>query len=278
MAVNLDLSLDGKAIVIVGGTSGLGRAGAQACLAAGARLVIVGKDSAKLADTCEELGDRVVGVSGDASDSKTVEGAVAKAVGHFGRLDGLYHVAGGSGRVYGDGPLHELNDQGWAYTINLNLGSVAYSNRAALAQFLRQGTGGAILNLSSVLAFSPSKDYFATHAYAAAKAAIIGLTRATAAYYAKQSIRCNVICPALVATPMSARVLGNAEIMSYISSKQPLHGGHAGQPNDLDAAVIYFLSDASRFVTGQVLAIDGGWTVSEGNSNWAEDLQNDDRQ
>src|SRR6185295_6470680 len=147
---------------------------------------------------------------------------------------------------------------------NLNLTSLFHSNRAALRQFLRQKTGGSILNISSVLGFSPSPHYFSTHAYAATKAAVIGLTQSAAAYYAGRNIRLNVLAPALVATPMSERAQADADLLDFIATKQPLGGGRIGQPADLDAAAVYFLSDDSKFVTGQVLAVDGGWSVSEG--------------
>ncbi len=120
------------------------------------------------------------------------------------------------------------------------------------------------MNMGSVLGFAPSPRYFATHAYATTKAAIIGLTKSAAAFYAPQSIRFNVVAPALVDTPMAQRAANGPAIMKFIEKKQPLDGGRIGHPNDLDAAVIYFLSDASKFVTGQVLAVDGGWCVSDG--------------
>src|SRR5204863_6543152 len=101
-------------------------------------------------------------------------------------------------------------------------------------------------------------------AYAAAKAAVIGFTKSAAAYYAGAGVRFNVLAPALVATPMSQRAQGNDEVLEFIASKQPLDGGRIGQPADLDAAAVYFMSDESKFVTGQVLAVDGGWCVSEG--------------
>src|SRR5262249_1284425 len=186
------------------------------------------------------------------------------ALGAFEAFHGLYHVAGGSGRRAGDGPLHELSDAGWGYTLSLNLTSVFHSNRAAVRQFLRQDTGGSILNMGSVLAFSPSPRYFATHGYAAAKAAIIGMTRSAAAYYASHGIRFNVVAPALVATPVAQRAARDRSVQEFIATKQPLDGGRIGRPEDLDGAVVYLLSDASRFVTGQVLAVDGGWGVTEG--------------
>ena len=118
--------------------------------------------------------------------------------------------------------------------------------------------------MSSVLGFSPSPRHFATHAYAAAKAAVIGFTRAVAARYAADGIRVNVLAPALVETPMSARAAGDEEILRFIRTKQPLDGGRIGRASDLDAAAIYFMGDGSRFTTGQVLGVDGGWSVSEG--------------
>jgi NAD(P)-dependent dehydrogenase (short-subunit alcohol dehydrogenase family) len=118
--------------------------------------------------------------------------------------------------------------------------------------------------MSSVLGFSPSPHYFATHGYAAAKAAIIGLTKSAAAYYAPANIRFNVLAPALVATPMSQRAQDDQQVLEFITTKQPLDGGRIGQPRDLDAAAVYFMSEGSRFVTGQVLAVDGGWSISDG--------------
>jgi NAD(P)-dependent dehydrogenase (short-subunit alcohol dehydrogenase family) len=166
----------------------------------------------------------------------------------------------------GDGPLHEITDEAVPTTLALNLHSVIYSNRAAVRQFLSQETGGSILNMGSVLGWSPSPEFFSTHIYAAAKSAIIGFTKSIAACYAPQCIRANIIAPALVETPMAKRAAGDEQILAFIRTKQPLDGGRIGKPSDLDAAVVYFLSDGSRFVTGQVLAIDGGWTVSEGQN------------
>jgi NAD(P)-dependent dehydrogenase (short-subunit alcohol dehydrogenase family) len=256
--------LGGRVIVIVGGTTGLGLSAARACVDAGAKVVTVGRDPDAVRAAADALGDAAYVFAGDATDPKTAPRAIAEAVERFGGFHGLYHVAGGSGRRAGDGPLHECTDAGWETTLQLNLTSVFYSNRAAVRQFLKQGTGGSVLNLSSVLAFSPSPAHFATHAYAAAKSAIVGMTKSAASAYAPHDIRFNVIAPALVETPMSQRAAGDERIMTFIATKQPLDGGRIGRPADVDAAVVYFLSDQSRFVTGQVLAVDGGWCVSEG--------------
>jgi NAD(P)-dependent dehydrogenase (short-subunit alcohol dehydrogenase family) len=260
----MTLALAEKVIVVIGGTTGLGLSAAKAFIKAGAQVVIVGRKADSLESALRQLGDQADGVSGDASDPETAPQAVEVALQQFGGFDGLYHVAGGSGRKFGDGPVHEMTDEGITHTLDLNLRSVLYSNRAALQQFLKQDTGGAILNMASVLGYSPSPKFFATHVYAAAKAAIIGVTKAAAAYYAAKNIRLNVIAPALVDTPMAQRAVTNDEIARYIRSKQPLDGGRVGVPEDLDSAAAWLLSDGARFVTGQVVAVDGGWGVCEG--------------
>lgn len=255
--------LDNRVVVIVGGTSGLGLSAALACKAAGARVVVVGRKAEPLRAAVEALGDAGHEIVGDATEPQTAERAIAAALTQFGRLDGLYHVAGGSGRLEGDGPLDAISDRGWHATLEENLTSLFYSNRAAAAHFLRAGHGGSVLNMGSVLGWAPAPRHFATHAYAAAKAAVIGLTRAAAAYYAPRQIRFNVVAPGLIETPMSQRAAGDPEIRAYAAARQPLAEGGIGQPRHVDDAVVYFLSDESRFVTGQVLAVDGGWSVSD---------------
>jgi NAD(P)-dependent dehydrogenase (short-subunit alcohol dehydrogenase family) len=255
--------LEGKSIVIMGGTAGLGASAAGACAREGARLVLVGRNDAGIELARGNFPQAVV-MAADAADPASADLAVREAVAKFGRLDGFYHVAGGSGRSAGDGALHDISDRGWDVTLQMNLTSTFYSNRAAVRQFLRQKQGGAVLNVGSVLGFSPSPNFFATHAYAAAKAAIVGLTRSCAAYYAKENIRFNVIAPGLVQTPMAARAADDRDIQKFLETKQPLDGGRIGRAADLDAAVVLLLSDAGAFITGQVLSVDGGWCVSEG--------------
>ena len=260
----VQLPLAGKSLVVIGGTTGLGLSAAKAFVEAGARVVVVGRKAAGVDAAAAALGENARAISADACDPETAPRAIAEAVAVFGKFDGLYHVAGGSGRRMGDGPLHELTDEGWRATFDFNLTSLMMSNRAAVRQFLAQGTGGSILNMGSVLAWSPSPRHFSTHAYAAAKAALIGFSKATAAYYAPQNIRINVLAPALVETPMSERAAQDETILRFIKTKQPLDGGRIGQPGDLDAAAVYFMGDGARFTTGQVLAVDGGWSVTEG--------------
>jgi NAD(P)-dependent dehydrogenase (short-subunit alcohol dehydrogenase family) len=257
--------LENKTIVIIGGTTGLGLSAAKAFVSQGARVVAVGRNPDSCAEAQKQLGSRVaVVIQGDASQPETAGKAIQRAITEFGCFDGLYHVAGGSGRRYGDGPLHELTLEGWNKTFELNLTSLMLSNQAAVRQFLKQKTGGTILNVGSVLGYSPSPKYFTTHAYAATKSAIIGFTKSIASYYAKDNIRVNMLAPALVETPMSQRASQDDVILNFVKTKQPLDGGRNGQPTDLDGAAVYFMSDYSTFTTGQVLAVDGGWGVTEG--------------
>jgi NAD(P)-dependent dehydrogenase (short-subunit alcohol dehydrogenase family) len=256
--------LTDKVIVVIGGTGGLGLSAAKAFVAESARVVVVGRSPENAARAKETLCPSGQAMVADAIDPHTAERAIAFALESFGGFHGLYHVAGGSGRRMGDGPVHEITDDGWRYTLEQNLTSLFFSNRAAVRELLKQDNGGTILNLASVLGFSPAAEFFATHAYGTAKAAIIGLTRSAAAYYAKNNIRFNLLAPALVATPMSERAQQDEPTMAFIKTKQPLDGGRIGLPEDLDAAAVYFMSDDSKFVTGQVLAVDGGWGVSEG--------------
>jgi NAD(P)-dependent dehydrogenase (short-subunit alcohol dehydrogenase family) len=261
------MMLSNKSIVVIGGTTGIGLAGAKAFIREGARVVIVGRNDESGRKARAELGEHCVALAGDATHPETAEKAIATAMERFGSFDGLYHVAGGSGRKMGDGPLHEISDEGWHFTLDLNLNSLFYSNRAAAREFLKQDKAGVVLNLGSILGLSPSPKYFGTHAYAAAKSAVIGFVKGCASYYAPRNIRFNLLVPALVDTPMSQRALGNDEIMRFIQTKQPLDGGRVGVPEDLDQAAVYFMSDQSKFVTGQILAVDGGWSVSEGQIN-----------
>lgn len=256
--------LQNKCIVIIGGTTGLGLSAAKAFVQSGAKVLVVGRSENSCTQAEEELLPSGIAMAGDATHEETAEKAIQLCIQNFGAFDGLYHVAGGSGRRMGDGPLHEITLEGWHKTLELNLTSIMLSNRAAIKAFLEAKEGGTILNMGSVLGYSPAPQYFSTHTYATAKAAIIGFSRSIAAYYAKDNIRINVVAPALVETPMAQRAATDTLIMDYIKTKQPLDGGRIGRPDDLDQAACFFMSDGSCFTTGQVLAIDGGWAISEG--------------
>ncbi len=257
-------ALQGKKIVIIGGTTGMGWSAAKAFVSLGAHLILVGRNKESADEAKKQLGNQIEVLAADARDRDTAVQAIDLCMDRFGGFDGLYHVAGGSGRKMGDGPLHELTLEGWNYTLDLNLNTLMYSNQAAVKKFKALNQSGSILNTSSILGVSPAPALFATHAYAAAKSAVIGFTKSIASYYAADNIRINVIVPSLVETPMSQRAMHNDTIMDYIKTKQPLDGGRVGQPEDLDGLAIYFMSDLSKFTTGQIIAVDGGWSISEG--------------
>jgi NAD(P)-dependent dehydrogenase (short-subunit alcohol dehydrogenase family) len=256
--------LANKRIVIIGGTTGMGLSAAKAFVEDGANVIAVGRNPESVAQAKFTLGEHAEVMVADAMNPRTAGDAIGLCVEKYNGFDGLYHIAGGSGRSMGDGPLHELSLDGWNKTLELNLTSLMLSNQAAIRQFLHQKAAGTILNMSSVLGYSPSPAYFYTHAYAAAKAAIIGFSKSIAAYYAKNNIRVNVITPALVETPMAKRAAGDEQILQFIHTKQPLDGGRIGKPEDANGLAVYFMSDLSKFTTGQIVAVDGGWSISEG--------------
>jgi NAD(P)-dependent dehydrogenase (short-subunit alcohol dehydrogenase family) len=195
---------------------------------------------------------------GDLSDESTAQAAVQACLDQYGRIDGVFNVAGISGRRFGDGPLHECSTEGWDTLMRVNVRSLFLVTRAALRHMLATERPGAIVNMASVLAESPEPRNFATHAYAASKGAIVALTKSAAAYYAPYKIRVNAVAPGLVETPMSKRAQENEEIRAYIRTKQALSGGFLSA-DDVAAAALFLLSDDARHITGEVLTIDGGW-------------------
>jgi NAD(P)-dependent dehydrogenase (short-subunit alcohol dehydrogenase family) len=259
--------LRGRVILITGST-GIAAASALRCAAEGARVFVVSRS----ADHARALADRLGGVgagvgwaAADLADAAAADAAVAAAVERFGRLDGAFAIAGGSGRRYGDGPIHQLTPEGWDRTIEINLRSQAMTCRAVVRQMLTQepnssGTRGSILLMGSVTATDPSPEMFATHAYAAAKGATNALMTTMAATYASERIRVNAVAPGLTDTPMATRAAADAGIRAYAARKQPL-AGEMMDAEEVAHAAVYLLSDESRAVTGQLLKVDGGWSV-----------------
>jgi NAD(P)-dependent dehydrogenase (short-subunit alcohol dehydrogenase family) len=251
---------DGKSVLVTGST-GIAAAAALALHAEGARVFVVSRTAEHVDDLLRQLGPSCAGRRADLTQEAEVEELLKDVVGKFGRLDCVYNVAGGSGRRFGDGPAHEMTLDGWNQTLANNATSLFLSCRAAIRQMLNQGDGGAILNMSSTLARHPEPGHFATHGYAASKGAIESFSRAAAAYYAPHGIRVNVIAPGLVATPMSARAQQDPEILAYAKRRQPLSDGIL-DPRDLTGAALFLLSDDARMITGQIVDVDGGWSVN----------------
>jgi len=257
--------LEDKVLLITGAT-GIAAATAELAAAEGARLFVASIDEGE----CRALAARIEGAcgyhAGDLRAASTAEAAVAKCVERYGRLDALYNVAGISGRQYGDGPLDECTEEGWDVTLASNVRTMFLVCRAALRRMLGQpaaasGVRGTILNMASVLAFSPEPDHFAAHAYAASKGAILALSRSMASYYAPRGIRVNAIAPGLVRTPMSARAQSDGEILERMKTRQPLCQGLI-EPEEIARASVFLLSEESRSITGDVLVVDAGWSVS----------------
>jgi NAD(P)-dependent dehydrogenase (short-subunit alcohol dehydrogenase family) len=252
---------------LVTGSTGIAEAAAVALSAEGARVFVVSRTPAHVDDLLRKLGTQCAGRAADLTQEADVQSVVKETVERFGRLDFVYNVAGMSGRRFGDGPLHDMSLEGWHSVIDNNVTSQFLVCRAALRQMLSQdpdaaGQRGVILNMGSVTARHPSREFFGTHGYAAAKAAIEGFSRSVAAYYAPHGIRVNVIAPALVATPMSARAQSDELIMDFVARKQPLVGRPL-TPDELTGTALYLLSGDSRAVTGQVIDVDAGWAITD---------------
>ena len=229
---------DGPVALVTGAAGGIGSAVVAAFEAAGHRVLGIDRDEA------------------DLTDADQAAGAVAGALQRYGRLDAVVCAHGGSGRRFGDGPVDECTEEGWDATLEMNLKSVYLVCRAAVPA-LRAAGGGAIVTVASVLGMVGDRD-FATHAYAASKGGLIALTRAMAVTYAPDGIRCNVVCPGLIATPMSERAQGDPAIRERLAELQPLTGD-LGRPEDVAEAVLYLAT--ARFATGTVLTVDAGWTA-----------------
>jgi NAD(P)-dependent dehydrogenase (short-subunit alcohol dehydrogenase family) len=265
--------LEGK-VVLVAGSTGMAASGAQAFAREGAQVFVASRSAEHvevLVEAIRTAGGTATGRAADLREEAEVDGVLAALIHAYGRLDGLYHVAGGSGRRFGDGPLHETTLQGWDETLRMNLTTQFLVLRASLRRFLGQRAGpagrGSVVLMGSITSTHPSPGRFATHAYAAAKAGVAGLVATTAAYYGPVGIRVNAVAPGLVRTAMSARAQGDLLTQAAAEGRQPLVGAFL-EPGDVTGAALYLLSDESRAVTGQTIAVDGGWSVADG-SGWA---------
>jgi NAD(P)-dependent dehydrogenase (short-subunit alcohol dehydrogenase family) len=256
-------------VILVTGSTGMAAAAAERFAAEGAAVFITSRTEShcrELADRIEAAGGRAAFRAADLADEAQVEAAVGACADTFGRIDGLFSVAGGSGRRFGDGPIHEVSGDAWDATLALNLRTQALVCGSVVRQMLNQepnpgGTRGSILLMGSVTVTDPVPELFGTHAYAAAKGATTALMTAMAATYLGDRIRVNTVAPSLTRTPMANRAAGDERILAFARDKQPL-AGEMLDPDEVAHAAVYFLSDESRTVTGQLLKIDGGWSVN----------------
>lgn len=256
-------------VFLITAVSGIGAETARQLAAQGHRLYLIGRDESKcqkLAVLLREAGAETAYTVGDLTDAAIAPAAVRNCIQQFGRLDALFNVAGISGRRYGDGPVHECTEEGWAITLQTNATSQYRMCRESVRAMLKQerssdGQRGVILNMSSILGVDVDCKYFSTVAYAASKGAIIAMSRSMAASYASEGIRVNVIAPALVRTPMSARASEDPAILEYMKVRQPLLQDVI-PVEDVAASCVYLLTGASRAMTGQIIQVDGGWSVA----------------
>lgn len=262
------MKLNGKTILIAG-ASGMAAETARLALTEGARVFAVDRNPDATKSLTDELEPgSIYACCADLADESSVEAAFGKCIEVFGGFDAVFHAVGISGRRFGDGALHECTLAAWRVTHANNATTAFLVSRSALRYFLSRdpimpaNLRGTILTMSSVLAYSPQKDFFATHAYAASKGAVISMTRAAAAYYAPHRININTIAPGLVASPMSARAQNDPSILEFIKHKQPL-SQNLLESKEIAQVALFLLSDAARNITGQVVTVDGGWTVSD---------------
>jgi NAD(P)-dependent dehydrogenase (short-subunit alcohol dehydrogenase family) len=248
-------SHDGLALIVTGAAGGIGGAVCERLLGLGASVLATDRDVSAIAAS-----ERLEPFAAELTEGGQVAALVARCQERFGRLDGAFNGAGISGRRLGDGPIDACTEEGWDAVLEANLKSVYWCCRHQVAALRAAGRGGSIVNLSSVLALVGGDADFATHAYAASKGAIVSLTRAMAVTYAAEGIRCNVLAPGLIATPMSARAQADEGIRARLRELQPLTGGF-GEAADVASVAAFLLGPDAAFVTGAVLPVDGGWTA-----------------
>jgi len=254
-------SLDDRVAFVSGGAGAIGSAIAQALAAAGARVAIVDASPERaeaVAAKIQAAGSAALAAPADVTDETAARQAVAMTVERFGRLDIVVNaVGGGAGKVIFDAENYPRD--AWDWIMELNLRSTLVATQAAVQPMIAAGRGGRVLNISSVRALLGINSGYS--AYVAAKGAVSSLTRQWATEWARYGITVNAIAPTFVDTPQVAMLLGDPEFKASVVGRIPL--GRVGETEDLVGAAIFFASDASAFVTGQSLTIDGGLTATQ---------------
>lgn len=250
--------LAGKVALITGAASGQGRAASLLFAQEGAKVVVAdvqvegGEETVRL--VCERGGEAAF-IATDVSRAADIEKAVRCAVDTYGQLNVLYNNAAVLHRK--DAFVVNLEEDTWDQVIAINLKGVYLGCKYAIPELIKAGSGS-IINTSSLAGLLGMGN---AHAYTAAKGGVISLTRAVAIAYASQKVRCNVICPGAVDTPMMAHVLHgtNLELRQRYERGHPI--GRLGTPEDIASLALYLASDESSWVTGSVFTIDGGFSA-----------------
>ncbi len=250
--------LHDKVVLITGAARGIGRAAALRFAQEGWHLALSDMNLAGVQETaqqCESLGVRAVATYTDVTRTADVAAMVANALERLGRIDALFNNAG---IFFNAGPtgIHDMSDDDWERMIAVCLTSVFKVSRAVLAHWVRAQQGGSIVNAASIsaaIAFTRSAHY------CAAKAGVAAFTRCTALEYGPLGIRCNAIAPGIIQTDMTKPALSDAATMADWMRRIPLK--RLGQPEDVAEVVVWLASDASRYVTGDTIFVDGGWML-----------------
>lgn len=245
----------GKVAIITGGNAGIGEAVAKRLAEEGGTSVITGRRKAELDRVVGEIetkGGKALAVPGSVTDEAHARDTVERTIRAFGRIDVLVNNAG-----LGDfgKRIHEMDDATWTNVLDVNVNGVFRMTRAVVPQMLKQGRGS-IVNISSIASVVGIPTL---PAYAASKGALDALTRALAIDYAQDGIRCNVVNPGLIDTPMAAPLMANPEQLAPILAHYPIK--RPGRPEEVAAMVLYLVSDEAAWVTGGTFMIDGGMTA-----------------
>jgi gluconate 5-dehydrogenase len=253
--------LEGRVAIVAGGSGGIGIRTCAALAGVGARVAVIGRSAERLAaatDAVAAAGSEALPVVGDMTAKADADRAVAEVLERFGRVDILINaIGGGAGAV-----LHNAEDypeKDWDWIFDLNLRSTLLPSQAVARAMIAAGTGGRILNLSSVRGQLGLNAGYS--AYVAVKGAINALTRQHATEWAKHGITVNAISPTFVRTPQVESMLADRVFYEKLIARIPL--GRIAEPDDLIGAMLFFCSDASSFVTGQILTLDGGLTATQ---------------
>jgi gluconate 5-dehydrogenase len=253
--------LDDRVVLVSGGSGGIGARFCGAFAGVGAKVAIVGRSEERLQaarEAVEQAGSDALVLAGDMTEESDAERVVDETVKTLGRLDALVNaVGGGAGAALHDAEEYPLSD--WEWIMDLNLRSQFLVSRAAARAMIAGGRGGRILNISSVRGQLGVRLGYS--AYVAAKGAMNALTRQHATEWAKHGITVNAISPTFVRTPQVESLLADESFKQGLIARIPL--GRIAEPDDLVGAALFFCSDASAFVTGQVLTLDGGLTATQ---------------
>ena len=250
--------LEGKVALVTGGTSGIGRETAVLFAKAGAKVVVAGRRELEGKETVglvRAAGGDGLFVKADVSKGSEVEALIQKTVEKFGRLDIAFNNAGIEGVWV---PLIKQTEEDWDRTIDVNLKGVWLCLKYEILQMLKQGGGGAIVNMASI---SGLVGFSGAAAYSASKHGVMGLTKAAALETARSKIRINAVCPGAVETPLADRVFGAPAVHKYVVSIHPI--GRFGKPAEIAEAVVWMCSDRASFMTGQSLVLDGGFLAGQ---------------